>query len=107
MSEVLAYRLVRPIQAGGGTVYRVPGEEEIDWRLDLQNHSPNGLNWGYGGSGPSQTALAILADFLDDETALQLYPQFTRDVISNIDKDDFTLSIELIVEWALSQEPPL
>jgi hypothetical protein len=24
------------------------------------NHSPDGFNWGYGGSGPSQLALAVL-----------------------------------------------
>jgi hypothetical protein len=29
---------------------------------DIRNHSPDGFNWGYGGSGPSQLALAILAD---------------------------------------------
>ncbi len=31
-------------------------------RLDLANHSPDGFSWGYGGSGPAQLALAILAD---------------------------------------------
>lgn len=24
------------------------------------NHSPDGFNWGYGGSGPAQLALAII-----------------------------------------------
>lgn len=24
------------------------------------NHSPDGFNWGYGGSGPTQLALAIM-----------------------------------------------
>jgi uncharacterized protein (DUF2249 family) len=33
-------------------------------RNDLYNHSPNGFEWGYGGSGPAQLALAILADHL-------------------------------------------
>jgi Family of unknown function (DUF6166) len=27
-------------------------------RLDLWNHSPTGFEWGYGGSGPAQLALA-------------------------------------------------
>jgi len=26
----------------------------------VKNHSPDGFNWGYGGSGPSQLALAIV-----------------------------------------------
>jgi len=29
-------------------------------RSDLFNHSPTGFEWGYGGSGPAQLALAIL-----------------------------------------------
>lgn len=31
------------------------------------NHSPDGFNWGYGGSGPAQLALAILLLTLEDE----------------------------------------
>ena len=30
----------------------------------VYNHSPTGFSWGYGGSGPSQLALAILLLFL-------------------------------------------
>ena len=29
---------------------------------ELWNHSPDGFNWGYGGSGPAQLALALLLD---------------------------------------------
>jgi len=29
----------------------------------LWNHSPDGFEWGYGGSGPAQLALAIYQDF--------------------------------------------
>lgn len=42
--------------------------EELPLRTDLRNHSPTGFEWGYNGSGPSQTALAILAHHLKDET---------------------------------------
>lgn len=30
-------------------------------RHDLRNHSPEGFEWSYAGSGPSQLALAVLA----------------------------------------------
>lgn len=30
-------------------------------------HSPSGLEWGYGGSGPSDLALSILTDFLGED----------------------------------------
>jgi hypothetical protein len=41
----------------------------LELRLDPFNHSPTGLEWGYGGSGPAHLALAILADHLGDDTA--------------------------------------
>lgn len=46
----------------------------LDARLDLANHSPTGFAWGYGGSGPTQLALALAADALaDDPHALAVY----------------------------------
>jgi hypothetical protein len=35
-------------------------------RNDIYDHSPTGVAWGYGGSGPAQLALAILADLFTD-----------------------------------------
>lgn len=52
-------------------------------RQDLRNHSPTGFEWGYGGSGPAQLALAILADHLgDDHAALALYQDFKFNVVA-------------------------
>ncbi len=70
----------------------------LDLRLDLANHSPTGFCWGYGGSGPAQTALAILADYFgDDQTALRLYQQFKSLVIATLPMDqDFELTGEQI-----------
>jgi len=31
-------------------------------RNDIRNHSPDGFEWGYGGSGPAQLSLALLCD---------------------------------------------
>ena len=43
----------------------------------LMNHSPDGFNWGYGGSGPAQLALAILlAAGLTSRQALTHYQRF-------------------------------
>lgn len=39
------------------------------WRKTLRHrvlHSPTGMNWGYGGSGPADLALSILCNFLGD-----------------------------------------
>ena len=50
--------------------------EPLAPRLELINHSPTGFEWGYGGAGPAQLALAILADHLGDREALRLHPDF-------------------------------
>lgn len=64
---------------GGKAVY-VDGVP-LDPRNDLRNHSPDGFSWGYGGSGPAQLALAILARHFrsrenGDELACEIYQQF-------------------------------
>lgn len=38
--------------------------QPLEARTDLGNRSPAGLEWGHGGSGPAQLALALLADHL-------------------------------------------
>src|SRR6267378_1793164 len=54
-------------------------------RLDLWSHSPTGFEWGYGGSGPAQLALALLADHLgDDNEAVSLHQEFKRIVVANL-----------------------
>jgi hypothetical protein len=64
-------------------------------RLDLDNHSPTGFEWGYSGSGPAQLALAILADALGSPTrALRLHQQFKWKVISGLERD---------ASWSLSR----
>jgi hypothetical protein len=51
--------------------------------LKLRNHSPAGFNWGYGGSGPAQLALAILFDYYEDkEKALRLHQAFKFRVVA-------------------------
>ena len=56
-------------------------------RLDLANHSPTGFAWGYGGSGPAQLSLAILADHLrNDELALKLHQDFKWALISKFEQ---------------------
>jgi hypothetical protein len=46
-------------------------------------HSPTGFSWGYGGSGPAQLALALLADALaDDDRAVRLHQEFKFKVVA-------------------------
>jgi hypothetical protein len=43
----------------------------------LFNHSPDGFQWGYGGSGPAQLALALLLDATSNpELSARLHQDF-------------------------------
>jgi hypothetical protein len=48
-----------------------------------ERHSPDGWNWGYGGSGPAALAHAILACVADETTADACYQFFKRDVVAD------------------------
>lgn len=62
-------------------------------RFDLRMHSPDGFNFGYGGSGPSQLALALLADALgDDDRAQANYQAVKFRVIGRLSGDRFELT---------------
>lgn len=62
-------------------------QERLDPRQDLRNHSPDGPEWGYPGSGPSQLALAICADALGDGARAKLvYQDFKMAKIAPLDR---------------------
>lgn len=66
-------------------------------RLDLWNHSPTGFEWGYGGSGPAQLALALLADhFGDDDEAVEWHQDFKRAVVAKLNHREWALTSETI-----------
>jgi len=71
--------------------------------LHVRNHSPSGFEWGYGGSGPAQLALALLVEhFTVDrgdgmpwsniEAALHLYQRFKFKVVGGLDKKAWRLT---------------
>lgn len=60
-----------------------------DLSQKLYNHSLDGFEWGYHGSGPAQLALAILADYFSKRdiwppVALQHYQEFKRAFIATM-----------------------
>lgn len=80
-------------------------------------HSPSGFEWGYGGSGPADLALAILVDYLDEHPpsqgwedrkrfdqwtvtsrAWKLHQPFKRDVVAGFD-DEWELDETQIAKW--------
>jgi hypothetical protein len=66
--------------------------------LEVSNHSPTGFSWGYGGSGPSQLALAILLRYISEREAVLLYHDFKWKFIATLPQTDFETEID-IREW--------
>ncbi len=83
-------KIYRGSRSGGEAVVYVRESKEtgpdqlLDPRLNLANHSPDGLEWGYNGSGPAQLALALVADVLGEDIALSVYQEFKRRVVANL-----------------------
>ena len=70
----------------------------------LYNHSPDGFNWGYYGSGPAQLALALLYDVTGDkELSLHLHQNFKFNFVGNW-KEKFSITSDEIREWIKEQE---
>jgi hypothetical protein len=60
------------------------------------NHSPDGFNWGYGGSGPAQLALAILLHAgLDKDRAVQLHQEFKWEHVARWPQADVTVDVDM------------
>ena len=81
----------KAIRTPEGCVVTVNGKL-LNPRHDLSNHSPDGFEWGYDGSGPSQLALAILAyELQDDSKVTSLYEEFKRKTVANYQAETWTL----------------
>lgn len=73
------------ISEEGPTVVTKHGD--LDPRHDLANHSPDGFEWGYAGSGPAQLALAMVAHATGDaDLALRTYQRFKDEVVSRFER---------------------
>jgi len=59
----------------------------------VYNHSPDGFNWGYMGSGPSQLALAVCLEIMGEQQAKNWYQTFKFDIIACLPPNDFEIVI--------------
>lgn len=64
------------------------------------HHSPDGFEWGYGGSGPADLALNILlAVGLNRDNAWSLHQYFKWRFIANMPKEGGIIKKEDIMKW--------
>ncbi len=76
-------------------------------RQDLVNYSPQGFEWAYAGSGPSQLALAILANHfhhagdegeLAEAKALALYQDLKLKLVVTLPKEGWQLTSHVVAD---------
>lgn len=79
-------RCIVRVHSGEYFVYDLPA------RQDLRNHSPDGFEWGYGGSGPAQLALALVADCWGEEYAVPKIYQRVKLIIAKLPRDGWKLT---------------
>jgi hypothetical protein len=75
----------------------------------LINHSPDGFNWGYGGSGPAQLALGLLLDVTHNPSlAMEKYQHFKFEIIAGLNIDEgWTMTSTAIKHWLDNHQNPL
>lgn len=66
----------------------------------LIKHSPTGLEFGYGGSGPADTALNMLALVVSPKEANRLHQRYKQEVVAHISqKNGGSIKVEEILDW--------
>ncbi len=79
--------------------------------LKIRDHSPTGFEWGYGGSGPSQLALAILLDYFlnvlklsqAEELAATYYQKFKEHFIAPATSEGFQIEAHEIEHFLIME----
>jgi hypothetical protein len=103
---------------GPNAVRRVGLDGQRRSLVHMVRHSPTGLNWGYGGSGPADLARSLLLDALghhDDvadpdgvkDAVEGLYQQFCDDVVAALPKRGWRVEVARVRAWAAAQVPEL
>jgi hypothetical protein len=74
-------------------------ETNVPWRI--KKHSPTGMEWGYGGSGPADFALNILSIFIGQKEAEknQMYQDFKWRFVSGLPEAGGTIKRLDILQW--------
>lgn len=74
----------------------------------IKRHSPTGMEIGYEGSGPADTALSILTDHMGLPKADRIYQFFKRDIVAKWEREEgicFQITSSEIDEWMKENMP--
>ena len=65
----------------------------------FEQHSPDGFEWGYAGSGPADLALALCADALGAvDPALEVYQEFKFLVVAGLPWAEWTMEQQYVLD---------
>lgn len=86
---------------GGQVILVIDNDGSSKLLLHIVRHSPDGFNWGFGGSGPADTALSILTDCVGNDVANAFYQRFKSEFVAGW-KESFEITAKEIKDWLLS-----
>ena len=78
---------------------RIDGKAIANVPHALVCHSPDGFEWGYGGSGPAELALNILAMFMTKEDAAIAHQAFKWAYIATMPEEGGVIKSADIINW--------
>jgi len=106
----IIYRGWRPQRAAGPLMVHKVIEGVSVHDLDpkpsqeVWNHSPDGFQWGYGGSGPAQLALALLLDVTGNSAlAVHWHHPFKAQLVAGWG-DQWEITRGDILDWINKQK---
>ena len=80
----------------------------LEKSLQVVDHSPDGFQWGYSGSGPAQLAAAILYEITDDPDLTRTYYQlFKFDHVAKWEGLIFEISEDEVRNWLQNVGAPI
>ena len=87
-----------------GTAHASVGTAEGARLHHVVRHSPTGIEWGYGGSGPSDLALSVLTALAGADAAERHYRAFVAEVVSCLPRPGGVLRADRVRAWLRRQE---
>ena len=80
----------------------------LEKSLQIVDHSPDGFQWGYNGSGPAQLSAAILYELTDDpDLTREYYQLFKFDHVVNWEGLIFEISEDEVRNWLQNVGAPI
>lgn len=91
-----------------GRPYAYNFVDDLCWSLDVAEHSPTGLEWGYLGSGPHQLAIALLREVTEDvDYAREMAQHFKEQVVVSMPHFGWRMRETVIKTWVEAHPLPV